>query len=209
MARWRSRHLGATLSAVGLIWMVAAGGAAAGNNGTLKIHEPGTPTETPDNDPKVGCGFGLGPSASMRARPAASPSPSRAVMTRPVVVRTMAGCSARRCVRHVMAGPFDLASGHYKATFYGKDGDDDVKAKSKVSRSPATVVAAAAGAVAGDDGRGLDPNERLGADGHDQGDREPVGDRAGHRRRAGGAAVVAEDHVGRRGDLARAATLWP
>ena len=43
---------------VGLIWLIAAGGAVAGNNGTLKIHEEGTPSGTRNNDPKV-CTFNV------------------------------------------------------------------------------------------------------------------------------------------------------
>jgi hypothetical protein len=132
MARWRSRHLGATLSVAGLIWMVAAGGAAAGNNGTLKIHDAGTPAGTPNNDPKVGCGFdveGFGLDAGQTGH----------------LVFTVQGGDAPTGVDqdggtvgpadgsgYFISGPYDLASGHYKATLYGKDGNTDLKAKSKV-----------------------------------------------------------------------------
>jgi hypothetical protein len=131
MARWRSRHLGATLSAVGLIWMVAAGGAAAGNNGTLKIHEAGTPTGTPNNDPKVGCGFdieGFGLDAGQTGHLVFTVQGGDA----PTGVDEDGGDVGANASGYFIAGPYDLASGHYKATLYGKDGDGDVKAKSKV-----------------------------------------------------------------------------
>jgi hypothetical protein len=47
MAR-RARRLGAASAAAALIWLIAGGAALAGNNGTLKIHEYGTPDGTPD-----------------------------------------------------------------------------------------------------------------------------------------------------------------
>ena len=130
MARWRSRHLGATLSAAGLVWMVAAGGAAAGNNGTLKIHDDG-PTGTPDNDPKVGCGFdveGFGLDAGQTGHLVFTVQGGDA----PTGADEDGGDVAANGQGYFIAGPYDLASGHYKATLYGKDGAADVKAKSKV-----------------------------------------------------------------------------
>ena len=54
----RTRRLVAALAAAALICVVATGAALAGNNGTLKIHEQGTPDGTPNNDPKV-CTFNV------------------------------------------------------------------------------------------------------------------------------------------------------
>ena len=130
MARWRSRHLGATLSAAGLIWMVAAGGAAAGNNGTLKIHDDG-----PDGDPEQRSEGRL--RVRRRGlRPRWRPDrPSRlhgAGRGFPTGIGEDGGDVAANGSGYFIAGPYDLASGHYKATLYGKDGDGDVKAKSKV-----------------------------------------------------------------------------
>lgn len=127
----RPREFGAVLAAAALIWLVAAAGASAGNNGTLKIHEQGTPDGTPNNDPKV-CtfnveGFNLDPNQSG------------------YLVFDVQGGDAPQGVGP--AGPFvetadangDLSSeyfsppaGHYKATLYGKGDLTDVKAKSKV-----------------------------------------------------------------------------
>ena len=53
-----TRRLGAASAAAALIALVATGAAFAGNNGTLKIHEAGTPDGTPNNDPKV-CTFNV------------------------------------------------------------------------------------------------------------------------------------------------------
>lgn len=132
MARWRSTRLGATLGAVGLVWMVVAGGAAAGNNGTLKVHDAGTPTETPDNDPTVGCGFDLeafgldeGQVGSIAFTVQGDDDPQGVAADGGLLGPADAS-------GYAVAGPFDLPSGHYKATLYGKDGAADVKAKSKV-----------------------------------------------------------------------------
>ena len=127
----RVRRFGTALTAAALIWLVAAAGSFAGNVGTLKIHELGTPAGTPNNDPKV-CTFDveafnldLGQSGYL--------------------VFSVQGGDAPQGVD---AGPFafgpadangdyaseyfSLAAGHYKATLYGKADLTDVKAKSKV-----------------------------------------------------------------------------
>jgi len=109
--------------------------AAGGNDGTLKIHEEGTPSGTESNDPKVcrfnveGFGFDEGQTGYLMFDVQGGDAPTG-----------------------VGAGPyswgpadsdgfyatqyFDLQPGHYKATLYGKQGPngalEDVKAKSKV-----------------------------------------------------------------------------
>jgi hypothetical protein len=132
MARWRSTRLGATLGAVGLVWMVVAGGAAAGNNGTLKVHDPGTPTGTPDNDPSVGCGFDL-EAFGLDVGQVGSIAFTVQGGDDPEGVGADGGLlGPADATGYAAAGPFDLPSGHYLATLYGKDGAADVKAKSKV-----------------------------------------------------------------------------
>jgi hypothetical protein len=114
---------------------VAAANDAPGNNGTLKIHEEGTPSGTEDNDPKVcsfnveGFGFDAGQSGY-------------------IVFETQGGDQPVG----TNAGPFDfgptnsdgfyateyfhLDPGHYQATLLGKKDEkgnvSDVKVKSKV-----------------------------------------------------------------------------
>lgn len=109
---------------------------ATGNNGTIKIHEEGTPVGTEDNDPKV-CSFNI-ESYNLDAGQDGY-----------IVFDVQGGDGPVG----TPAGPFDfgpadengffateyysLDNGHYKATLYGKFGDgginyDDVKAKSKV-----------------------------------------------------------------------------
>jgi hypothetical protein len=125
----RPRQLGAVAAA--LVWLVAAAGASAGNNGTLKIHELDTPYGSPNNDPKV-CtfdveAFGLDAGQSGYL---------------------MFDVQGGDAPQGVAAGPFDFGpagadgyavsptfsppAGHYKATLYGRADLTDVKAKSKV-----------------------------------------------------------------------------
>jgi hypothetical protein len=105
------RRFGAALSIGALIWLVAASAAFAGNNGTLKIHEDGTPTGTENNDPKV-CtlnveGFGLDP-----------------FQTGYLSFDVQGGDAPSEY--------FTPPAGHYMVTLYGKADLTDVKAKSKV-----------------------------------------------------------------------------
>lgn len=107
---------------------------ATANNGTIKIHEQGTPSGTESNDPKVcvfnveGFGFDAGQTGYLFFNTQGGDAPT--------------GSDAGP----FYVGPADsdgyfeteyytLEPGHYKATLYGKFGDDeysDVKAKSKV-----------------------------------------------------------------------------
>jgi hypothetical protein len=127
----RPRQLGAVLAAAALVWLVAAAGAAAGNNGTLKIHELGTPYGTPNNDPKV-CtfdveAFGLdaGQSGYLTFDVQGGDAP-QGVAAGPFDFGP-AGANG-----YTVSQTFSPPAGHYKATLYGKADLTDVKAKSKV-----------------------------------------------------------------------------
>lgn len=127
----RTSRIGAALSVGALIWLVGAAAAFGGNNGTLKIHDMGTPDGTPNNDPNV-CAFnveGFNLDAGQSG----------------YLVFSVQGGDAPQGVD---AGPFPfgpanadgfyatdyfgLARGHYMAILYGKADLTDVKAKSKV-----------------------------------------------------------------------------
>jgi len=111
--------------------MLAVMPVSAGNNGTLKVHASGSPVETPDNEPQVACvfdveAFGLD-----------------AGQTGTVVLSTQGGDGPVNPDVTAALGPADgdgyaivgfqnVPTGHYSAVLYGKDGDPDAKAKSKV-----------------------------------------------------------------------------
>ena len=127
----RPRELGAVLATGALVWLIAAAGVAAGNNGTLKIHEQGTPDGTPNNDPKV-CvfnveGFNLDPNQSgyLVFDVQGGDAPHGAGPVGPFVETADANGM-------LSSEYFFLDAGHYKATLYGKGDLTDVKAKSKV-----------------------------------------------------------------------------
>ena len=135
----RTRRLIAALAAAALICLIATGAALAGNNGTLKIHEQGTPDGTPNNDPKV-CTFNV------------EAFNLDAGQTGYLVFSVQGGDAPQG----VDAGPFafgpadangyyaseyfGLANGHYMATLYGKADQTDVKAKSKVFKVFCQVI---------------------------------------------------------------------
>ncbi len=126
----RARRLGAVLSAAALVWLVGANAAFAGNNGTLKIHEQGTPDATPNNDPQV-CvfnieGFGLDPyQTGYLVFDVQGGDAPQGVSQGPFTETADA-------TGYLASEYFFLADGHYKATLYGKADLTDVKAKSKV-----------------------------------------------------------------------------
>jgi len=127
----RTRRLGAVLACTALIWLLTAGASFAGNNGTLKIHELGTPAGTPNNDPKV-CtfnveAFGLdaGQSGYLVFTVQGGDSPT-GVDAGPFSVGPASATG------YFATDYYGLAAGHYKATLYGKADLTDVKAKSKV-----------------------------------------------------------------------------
>lgn len=127
----RPRQLGAVLAAAALVWLVAAAGASAGNNGTLKIHELSTPYGTPNNDPKVctfdveAFGLDVGQSGYLVFDVQGGDAP-QGVAAGPFDFGP-AGASG-----YAVSQTFSPPAGHYMATLYGKADLTDVKAKSKV-----------------------------------------------------------------------------
>jgi hypothetical protein len=124
------RRFGAALSIGALIWLVAASAAFAGNNGTLKVHEDGTPTGTENNDPKV-CtlnveGFGLDPfqTGYLSFDVQGGDAPQGIAYGTVSVVADETGSFSSEY--------FTPPAGHYMVTLYGKADLTDVKAKSKV-----------------------------------------------------------------------------
>jgi hypothetical protein len=122
---------------------VSAQGVAAadppGNNGTIKIHELGTPSGTESNDPKVcvfnveGYGFDVGQRGYLMFTVQGGDSP-RGTNSGPHNFGPTQASARHRS--YYETEYFELDDGHYKATLYGKFGDQvnfrDVKAKSKV-----------------------------------------------------------------------------
>jgi hypothetical protein len=126
-----ARRLGAAASAAGLICLFATSAVLAGNNGTLKIHEQGTPDGTPDNDPKV-CvfnveAFGLdaGQDGYLVFSVQGGDDP-QGTDAGPFVF------GPADADGYGATDVFRLDAGHYKATLFGKADLTDVKAKSKV-----------------------------------------------------------------------------
>ena len=127
----RTRRLCAASAAAALIWLIASGAALAGNNGTLKIHELGTPDGTPNTDPKV-CTFNVeafnldaGQIGYLAFEVQGGDAP-QGVGAGPIAFGP-ADANGFYASEY-----FSLAAGHYKATLYGKADLTDVKAKSKV-----------------------------------------------------------------------------
>ncbi len=121
----RALTLGALLVALSATVALAANG----NNGTLKIHELGTPAGTPNNDPKV-ClfnveGFGLdsGQTGFLVFTTQGGDGPTGADAGPVDFGPALDGYYASEY--------FQLDPGHYEATLYD-DLDLTVKAKSKV-----------------------------------------------------------------------------
>ena len=117
--------------------------APKGNNGTLKVHEKGTPRATENNDPKVcvfnfeGFGFDLGQSGYIEIT---GQGQSKGKKYGPFdfgpTVKADKHVSFAE-TEYFNDGGVRVANGHYKATLYGKQTGGsvdykDVKAKSKV-----------------------------------------------------------------------------
>jgi hypothetical protein len=110
-----------------------------GNNGTIKIHEQGTPSGTESNDPKVcvfnveGYGFDVGQQGYLMFTVQGGDAPTGTDSGPHSFGPTTASAEHRS---YYETGYFRLDPGHYKATLYGKFGDTvnfrDEKAKSKV-----------------------------------------------------------------------------
>jgi hypothetical protein len=141
-----------------LVMPVTMASAAPANNGTLKVHEFGTPSGTQSNDPKVCAfnfeGFGFDPAQDgyiiVETQPGGVSSLAPSLL--PFGPADASGFYATSYVNN--GGTYSLPNGHYKATLYGKDTGNpaqpdlkDVKAKSKVFKvdctaSPTPVTAA-------------------------------------------------------------------
>jgi len=131
------RFLGwlAVLAMVALAVLSPVSVAANGNNGTIKIHEQGTPAGTESNDPKVcvfnveGFNFDSGQRGYLRFDVQGGDGP-HGTAAGPFAWGP-ADSHGRYDTQY-----FTLKPGHYKATLYGKKGStgalSDVKAKSKV-----------------------------------------------------------------------------
>ena len=136
MKALKSLLVGTTVLAVSAYVALPVNVSAAANNGTLKVHEQGTPAASESNDPKVchfnfeGFGFDQG-------------------QTGIIVITTQGGGNDKTEVKKVNMPAANangyteteyltLADGHYKTTLYGKssngsvDYKNDLKAKSKV-----------------------------------------------------------------------------
>jgi hypothetical protein len=119
----------AGITVAGLIWSLVAVATLAGNNGTLKVHERGTPFGTEDNDPKV-CHFDVeafnlddGQRGFLTFIPQDDTSGSS--------VGPFAFGPAD-ADGYAVSGQIPLGEGHFLAVL-SKDGEAaDVKAKSKV-----------------------------------------------------------------------------
>lgn len=146
--RWRDRltavvaALGAVALTAGFLVVGVSGSVSAeevvvpGNNGTLKVHEEGTPSGTEDNDPKVcvfnieGFDFDVGQQLKIRFDVQGGSEP----------VGVSAGPFGPYTADeegYFATEYFNLANGTYKSTALGKDTPDgdynvDLKAKSKV-----------------------------------------------------------------------------
>lgn len=134
--RWFGWLATAALIGLSVLGPSALGAAANGNNGTIKIHEQGTPSGSESNDPKVcvfnveGFKFDAGQTGYLKFSVQGGDGPTG----------TAAGPFAwgpANASGFYASQYFNLAPGHYKATLYGKKtggGIDltDVKAKSKV-----------------------------------------------------------------------------
>lgn len=123
--------IAAVLMASGSGLMAGSASATGGNNGTIKIHEQGTPSGTESNDPKVcvfnveGYGFDAGQTGYLYFDVQGSDGPTG----------TSAGpfnFGPANDNGYYETQNFSLDPGHYKGTLYGKPGRDDEKAKSKV-----------------------------------------------------------------------------
>lgn len=111
--------------------LVLATSDGVNNNGTLKIHEQGTPSGTENNDPKV-CVFNVeafnldaGQSGYLQFSVQGGDGPTG----------TAAGpfnFGPADANGYFATQYFNLQPGHYKATLYGKADQTDEKAKSKV-----------------------------------------------------------------------------
>ena len=153
MGRWLrtlSTKLKMGVLVSGLLVAQVAGAAApfmstkafAANNGTLKVHEIGTPTGTENNDPKVcafnfeGFGFDPGQTGQLQLTVQGNDAP-HGTPAGPFAFGPTDG-TGYAISQDFNNGPgtTTIQNGHYKVTLYGKDANGvynvDLKAKSKV-----------------------------------------------------------------------------
>ncbi|MGH7197082.1 MAG: hypothetical protein ACREGJ_04965 [Candidatus Saccharimonadales bacterium] len=112
-----------------------------GNNGTLKVHEKGTPSSTPSNDPKVcvfnleGFGFDAGQTGYLKFETQGGSKPVGEAAG-PFTFGPTNGQGFYASQYFNDAGQPTIKNGMYKVTLYGKKLPNgtlqDVKAKSKV-----------------------------------------------------------------------------
>jgi hypothetical protein len=124
-----------------LVPITMSGHVAADNNGTLKVHEFGTPSDTESNDPKVcdfnfeGFGFDDSQSGLIVVEPQGGDSDTTDTANISFGPTNSSGYYQTIYINNNDGGP-TLSNGHYKSTLYGKDQDGhytiDLKAKSKV-----------------------------------------------------------------------------
>ena len=125
--RWRR-----SAAAAGIILAIlAVAPVSAGNNGTLKVLANGSPVETPDNEPEVGCvffieAFGLDPNQDGTLILSTQGGDG------PVNLDVTSALGPANADGYAIAFFQNVVTGHYSAVFYGKDGDPEAKAKSKV-----------------------------------------------------------------------------
>lgn len=126
-----------------------------GNNGTLKIHEKGTPSGTESNDPKV-CkfnfeGFGFDASQTGYIKIATQPGGVDSLSPSLYPFGPANGSGNWTSGTYINdGGTYTLPNGQYKATLYGKDTNNpnlpnlnDEKAKSKVFKVNCDITPAA------------------------------------------------------------------
>jgi hypothetical protein len=125
------RAAGATVAGL-MLTAALTSGVMAGNNGTLKVHETGSPIGTEDTEPHVGCSFDIeafgldaGQTGFLVFSSQGGDGPIYADIG-PIPFGPADGSG------YAILGSFRLLTGHYDVTLYGKDGVTELKAKSKV-----------------------------------------------------------------------------
>ncbi len=116
----------------------AANDRVPGNNGTLKVHEKGTPSNTESNDPKV-CTFNFEAYGLDKDQDAVIVITKQGGGNDKSEVKRVHLPAAQKADKHATYTETEymtIANGHYKSTAYGKDKQGeykiDLKAKSKV-----------------------------------------------------------------------------
>lgn len=126
------RFIGLVLAGL-VAFSATAPAVLAGNNGTLKVHEVGTPSGTESNDPKVckfdieGFKFDAGQVGYLLIEGQGQTSASYGPFE-----FGPADSEGYYQTQTFNDGGVVIADGHYKATLYGKEDLEDDKAKSKV-----------------------------------------------------------------------------